>query len=345
MKKEDIFEALGDIDADAVLSAAPKMPTRKKSTFVLRLVAVAACIALLVSAVVVSTLLLNREDENQPDVPSDVTEQGDGKVKYVIYRDFQTGSLPTFEDGENYTLEAAPMGNKNFSFSNRTKVEKPNDTQETLTLKLQGKEEKFEYVQTFSCPIVANEKFSYLGILNEYTMLGKKVRINASTKELLFYADAKVNKEAEGDFTQEQAKEMAEKILVELYGEDALEYYTFDTFLSSGQEKVGTIGVKYVKKVFGFSTDDDVLIKFNAAGELISINSNKRRSMERADQDITKEQIEAAIKVLKETYPSWNMTNPQLLIDSEGDYYLSAHFTMRDQNGFFYGFMLYMNIE
>ena len=34
MKKEDIFEALGDIDADVVLSAAPKMPARKKNTFV-----------------------------------------------------------------------------------------------------------------------------------------------------------------------------------------------------------------------------------------------------------------------------------------------------------------------
>ena len=75
MKKEDIFEALGDIDTDAVLSAAPKMPARKKNTFVLRLVAVAACIALLISAAVVSTLLLNREDENQPDVPSEPAEE------------------------------------------------------------------------------------------------------------------------------------------------------------------------------------------------------------------------------------------------------------------------------
>ena len=64
MKKEDIFEALGDIDADVVLSAAPKMRARKKNTFVLRLAAVAACVALLVSAVVVSTLLLNREDKD-----------------------------------------------------------------------------------------------------------------------------------------------------------------------------------------------------------------------------------------------------------------------------------------
>lgn len=39
MKKEDIFEALGDIDADVVLSAAPKMPARKKNTLMLRIVA------------------------------------------------------------------------------------------------------------------------------------------------------------------------------------------------------------------------------------------------------------------------------------------------------------------
>ena len=345
MKKEDIFNAFEELDPKFVEEAAPKMNKVKKNTFVLRIAAVAACVALIVSAIVVSTLMLNREDENQPDVPSDVTEQGDGKVKYVIYRDFQTGSLPTFEGGENYTLEAAPISNKNFSFSDRTPVEKSKDTAEKITLNLYGMKTELAHTITFTTALLTSEKFAHLGVYNEYRWGSKVVEINPTTNEIQFYTDTNVNKKAEGDFTREQAKEMAEKILVELYGEDALDYYTFDTFLSSGQEKVTTIGVLYVKKVLGFSTDDNVLIKFNAAGELISINAKKRRSMERAEQDITKEQIEAAVNVLRETYPSWNMTKPELLIDSEGDYYISSQFTMRDQNGFFYGFMLYMNIE
>lgn len=345
MKKEDIFEALGDIDADVVLSAAPKMNKVKKNTFVLRLVAVAACIALLISAVVVSTLLLNREDENQPEVPSDVTEPNAEKVNYVIYADFQTGSIPEFEGGDNYTLETSPIASKDFSFSNRTNIEKPTNVPETLMLKLQNREEEFEYVRTFSTPLASSKKFSHLGIMNEYKTKGEMVRVNASSGEILFYANARVNKEAEGDFTQEQAKEMAEKILVELYGEDALEYYTFDTFLSSGQEKVTTIGVQYVKKVLGFSTDDDVLIKFNAAGELISINANKKGTMARAEDDLTREQIENAIKVLNEKDPGSPNRSIQLLIDSEGDYYLMTPMTLKDNNGNSIGILAYINIE
>ncbi len=345
MKKEDIFNAFEELDPKFVDEAAPKMPARKKSPFVLRLVAVAACVALLVSAVVVSTLMLNREDENQPDVPNEITEPNTEKVNYVIYADFQTGSIPEFEGGDNYTLETSPIASKDFSFSNRTNIEKPTDTQTTLMLKLQGKEKEFEYVRTFSTPIVSNENFFHLGVMNEYKTKGEMVRVNASSGEILFYANTQGDKVESGDFTtEEQAREKAEKILVELYGEKVLEEYTFDHFYGTDEDKK-TCSILYVKKVFGYSTDDDILIKFNTQGEFIGINANKKGTMERADQDITKEQIEAAIKVLKETYSSWNMTNPQLLIDSEGDYYISAHFTMRDQYGFFYGFMLYMNIE
>ena len=345
MKKEDIFEALGDIDADAVLSAAPKMPARKKNTFVLRLVAVAACIALLVSAVVVSTLLLNREDENQPDVPNEITEPNTEKVNYVIYADFQTGSIPEFEGGDNYTLETSPIASKDFSFSNRTNIEKPTNVPEILMLKLQNREQEFEYVRTFSTPLASSKKFSHLGIMNEYKTKGEMVRVNASSGEILFYANTKGDKVESGDFTTEkQAKEKAEKVLVELYGEKVLEEYTFDHFYGPDEDKK-TCSILYVKKVFGYSTDDDILIKFNTQGEFIGINANKKGTMERAEQDLAREQIENAIKVLNEKDPGSPNRSIQLLIDSEGDYYLMTPMTLKDNNGNSIGILAYINIE
>ena len=345
MKKEDIFNAFEELDPKFVEEAAPKMNKVKKNTFVLRIAAVAACVALLVSAVVVSTLMLNREDEDPPDVPSEVTEPEVEKVNYVIYADFQTGSMPSFEGGENYNLEAAPIGNKNFSFSKRTKIEKPTDTQTTLMLKLQGKEKEFEYVRTFSTPIVSNENFFHLGVMNEYKTNGEMVRINASTGEILFYANTQGDKVESGDFTtEEQAREKAEKILVELYGEKVLEEYTFDHFYGTDEDKK-TCSILYVKKVFGYSTDDDILIKFNTQGEFIGINANKKGTMERAEQDLAREQIENAIKVLNEKDPGSPNRSIQLLIDSEGDYYLMTPMTLKDNNGNSIGILAYINIE
>ena len=345
MKKEDIFNAFEELDPKFVEEAAPKMNKVKKNTFVLRIAAVAACVALLVSAVVVSTLLLNREDENQPDVPSDVTEPNAEKVNYVIYADFQAGSIPEFEGGDNYTLETSPIASKDFSFSNRTNIEKPTNVPETLMLKLQNREEEFEYVRTFSTPIVSSENFSHLGVMNEYRTNGEIVRINTSTGEILFYANTQGDKVESGDFTtEEQAREKAEKILVELYGEKVLEEYTFDHFYGTDEDKK-TCSILYVKKVFGYSTDDDILIKFNTQGEFIGINANKKGTMERAEQDLTREQIENAIKVLNDKNPGSPNRSIQLLIDSEGDYYLMTPMTLKDNNGNSIGILAYINIE
>lgn len=345
MTNKDILKAFSGLDADTVIACAPGGAPQRKNRLVLRVVAIAACVALLVSAVVVSTLLLNREDEGQSDVPSDVTEPNAEKVNYVIYADFQTGSIPEFEGGDNYTLEAAPIGNKNFSLSDRTKVEKPENTLDALILKLQEKEEEFEYVRTFSTPLASSKKFSHLGIMNEYKTKGEMVRVNASSGEILFYANTKGDKVESGDFTTEkQAKEKAEKVLVELYGEKVLEEYTFDHFYGTDEDKK-TCSILYVKKVLGYSTDDDILIKFNTQGELIGINANKKGTMARAEEDLTREQIEDAIKVLNEKDPGSPSRSIQLLIDSEGDYYLMTPMTLKDNNGNSIGILAYINIE
>ena len=129
MKKEDIFEALGDIDAEVVLNAAPKINKVKKNTCVLRIAAVAACVALLVSAVVISTLLLNREDENQPDVSTEepnqsgmATEEPNQPDKFEKYKDSEyievIRSLDSYFNADKYpnsggVIAGSPVTNAN----------------------------------------------------------------------------------------------------------------------------------------------------------------------------------------------------------------------------------------
>ena len=89
MKKNDIFDAFERLDPKFVEEAAPNINKKIRKPLVFRLVAIAACIALLVAGVVIGTLLLSREeDEQQPDmtdgIPDRIKEYQDSEYFEVI---------------------------------------------------------------------------------------------------------------------------------------------------------------------------------------------------------------------------------------------------------------------
>ena len=179
MKKEDIFNAFEELDPKFVEEAAPKMNKVKKNTFVLRIAAVAACVALLVSAVVVSTLLLNREDENQPDVPSDVTEQGDQnqsdipsqptepsneKKKYEMYTSFSAGENSDVNISANENVEFKPIGEKNFNlFSSKNKIDRPENVSSILAARIGDISYSLNYSSAYTTAINNAQRFDSLG--------------------------------------------------------------------------------------------------------------------------------------------------------------------------------------
>ncbi len=89
MKKNDIFDAFERLDPKFVEEAAPNINKKARRPLVFRLVAIAACIALLVAGVVIGTLLLSREEDNQqPDmtdgIPDRIKEYQDSEYFEVI---------------------------------------------------------------------------------------------------------------------------------------------------------------------------------------------------------------------------------------------------------------------
>ena len=76
MKKNDIFDAFERLDPKFVEEAAPNINKKAKRPLAFRLIAIAACIALLVTGVVVGTLLLNREGD-----PQDATDEIPERIK------------------------------------------------------------------------------------------------------------------------------------------------------------------------------------------------------------------------------------------------------------------------
>ncbi|MBR2849732.1 MAG: beta-propeller domain-containing protein [Clostridia bacterium] len=76
MKKNDIFDAFESLDPKFVEEAAPNINKKARKPLAFRLIAIAACIALLVTGVVIGTLLLNRDGD-----PQDATDEIPKRIK------------------------------------------------------------------------------------------------------------------------------------------------------------------------------------------------------------------------------------------------------------------------
>ena len=87
MKKNDIFDAFESLDPKFVEEAAPNINKKTKRPLAFRLIAIAACIALLVAGVVVGTLLLNRDGDQQDatdEIPERIKQYQDSEYFEVI---------------------------------------------------------------------------------------------------------------------------------------------------------------------------------------------------------------------------------------------------------------------
>ncbi len=109
MKDKKIIDAIGDIDSDLIMEAAvyrPKLATQ------IRIVAVAACITIILSLACVALVLNINDDRN--DVPFDTTKQSQeeendsipSQEKTVVYYDCASGSsgAPLYDEVSKYLV-------------------------------------------------------------------------------------------------------------------------------------------------------------------------------------------------------------------------------------------------
>lgn len=326
MTNKNILKAFSALDADIVIgcepSAAPVVNKKKRKPIVLRLVAVAACVALLATGIVVGTLLLNREDD-QPDVLAEKTE-------YVVYIEgAMDANAPPIET-DKFTVKTDTGDELDISCLNKVKIERLEGTPDKISLNLLNNHWDAEYSRTFERGLYRSDNFSHLGIYDEYISDAVTVYINKANGELMFLSDNEINRAAEGDFTAEEAVKDAEEILVLLYGKEVFEYYgepvlvdkVAENNINGAQQYV--LKVVYEKNVLGYRTDDRITVKFNMEGKLVSVNAMKRNTMARVEQDITKEQADKALSVLIEQIPDDKIESLRISVAADGNYYITA---------------------
>ena len=326
MTNKNILKAFSALDADIVIgcepSAAPVVNKKKRKPIVLRLVAVAACVALLATGIVVGTLLLNREDD-QPDVLAEKTE-------YVVYIEgAMDANAPPIET-DKFTVKTDTGDELDISCLKKVKIERLEGTPDKISLNLLNNHWDAEYSRTFERGLYRSDNFSHLGIYDEYISDAVTVYINKANGELMFLSDNEINRAAEGDFTAEEAVKDAEEILVLLYGKEVFEYYgepvlvdkVAENNINGAQQYV--LKVVYEKNVLGYRTDDRITVKFNMEGKLVSVNAMKRNTMARVEQDITKEQADKALSVLIEQIPDDKIESLRISVAADGNYYITA---------------------
>lgn len=346
MKNKDIFEALGGIDADVVLAAAPIEQGRKNKSFVFKLAAVAACVALLVVVTVLGTLILNRENDDPVNVP-------DKKVEYVMY-------MSEYAFGESGTIgelkiPLKPSTEKIFSNTRPVKVDKPEGIPDTIEFTIQGKKYSAVYHHSEIESLFSSEKFSDIVPMSTY--IAKDENLNSvchivvdAKGTLRTFLSFEYRRDSFGLFTKEDALEEARSIVAELYGEEIFERYPEVSAVYSennaGRDK--TFHVHFEKKIFGMDTRDQISLTFNMSGHLLGITASEMGTMSSAQQDLTQRDIDNAVKAFSETFENadgWTYSVPNVLvIDSEGDYYLCGS-AWKDDDEASFGMKIYINVQ
>ena len=334
MTNKDILKAFSGLDADTVIACAPGGAPQRKNRLVLRVVAIAACVALLVSAVVVSTLLLNREDENQPDVPNEITEPNNEKKKYEMYINVSAGESLDTNVSANENVVLKPADQKNFSlFLSEKEIDRPANAPDTFTVKIGDESHSLEYNYSFTTAIDAAQKFESVGKYIIYESADKEItaKISATNQEVVQFSNGRVEKKVDGDFTAEEAKQAADELLAEMYGESFLDEYECTETNTTDNQRYKMHSVYYTRKAFGLATEEYIFVDYNFKGELLLVNATRKGLMEFAEEDLTKEDIEGAIAAVTETFSdTWYIGNSKITLDSEGDYYVETYLVRAD---------------
>ncbi|MBE6608154.1 MAG: hypothetical protein E7633_06345 [Ruminococcaceae bacterium] len=147
-----------------------------------------------------------------------------------------------------------------------------------------------------------------------------------STGELIKYQARLVKEHAESkNFTEDQVKDAAEKLLASLYGEEKFGEYTFESINYVADTSLTGWKVKYTKYIQGYKTADVIYVVYNAAGEILRTDATYFGLFDKLE----KEDIESADKVIRESVcDSWDLNDACLVLAEGGIYYLRNTISM-----------------
>lgn len=340
MKENEFLDGMSNIDADVIerfvnMDNKLQSRSRRSRSVWLRVLALAACVALVIG-VIATVVIFNR---SKP-------------VNYIIYADSvyaEELDEMLMGDIEETAIEVKNVNEKDFSFLTNTKKTESKDAEKTYELKVGEKEYELNYSKTKKkAEAEESRKMKAFSEYHVYVNVTAPcyLEINASTNEVTNFSDGNVSLSAGSlNFSKDEAKEKAADIIEQLYGKDTLDSYQYyDTIITDGQSQTSYTAV-YMRDVWDLKNEDKISVTFNKDGEFFGINANNKGTLEKAEKDLSKKEIENAIAKLNDTFSDeWNIQEPSLIRDVNGDYYIQC-FIYRGANGDSKGTYVYINVQ
>ena len=292
-------------------------------------VAIVACFALIVSAIVVPM------HKNK-------------KVEYTLYH----------ETSDSISTSTATELGISISSSDELKLidtvgnkKEKSTAPEKLKYSFLGKE--LDLILSYSMENgLSNSKYESLRNVSEWDCYktedrGYLLDIYPQTKEVRFFFDKEASRKVSPNkITDEEAKNIAYDILVNLYGkETADEYAAYSSILESSNQQ-NTRAILFSKYIGKYRLEDDILIFLNNYGEIGAINATKKGSCNHIIGKVTESQIQAAENKVKELFADKNATFTVhgVEVGEDGIPYLCMSVGIPDENGKVQYRFYYINI-
>ncbi len=273
------------------------------------------------------------------------------KIEYTIYCSSSTAMTTDLDNQEgNDSLRFASASDQGlFVHLNSTRSQNSNASPtKTFTFENQSIELPYSHSKTF---ITANSTKATLKARSVVDIYSKDRTIMAfrhQTGELIEYSEFdKSIRKASGEYTKEDAEELAIRLFTDLYGEKMLSEYELKSVTEQIDESNSLLCVTYTRYLHGYPTEDELRVKFNRKGELVFLNADYMGYYQHLNKQISKKQIEYAENLLRETISSsWTVEEDVLLvIDANGTCYVRLLASCKDSHGFVIGQDFFINVS
>lgn len=356
MKGKTAFNAMEGIDPRYILEAAPDAAVRKGSKApYIRILAVAATVAVLTAVAVLGAGIMKQSGENPPVVPP----VGETDEVFATTNDTTGNETVSFEtiDAETEVKEpTVEIGDYDFVYiPGEEEVELPASMQNMAVSSLVGIGTlvdnvtveslkgsirttplgNFTYSKS-SCSRLTYVKGEYGSFYSAYDRYqnneGTEVRFLQNTDLMTYYFKVSEPGQTEniGEMTLERAQAISDAFLAEILPAEVLASIPCVS-VSQDTNNPLRYWVGYMRQLYGYNTDEDILVLVDAeTGTVKGYNGACVGKYNSLSATVTKEALDKAAEKLETEVATWNLTDLKIngfevTTNTVGDVYMSMY--------------------
>ena len=253
------------------------------------------------------------------------TQANESKITLYIATTYSPG-VSIELNPDNYHLQSSQELSINFRFSKKTGEWK----NETRTLMLGDTRYTASQTRSITYESISTQTpmMTPYRTLDAYTGTVDNIRFDFSyrqgTNELVWFYVTGDNAEwSQGDLTEDDAKDKADALISQLYTQNTVDQYNYET--TTYDENSHCYDVRYARYVCGYKTEDQIVISFNRAGNVKSINALCMGYADILEAQVNEEKLsQAETALLNCATENKAISTGRLLLSADGKCYMSG---------------------